>query len=35
VVNLESADPNKNLNEAGLTITKGILRQLGFSQGKK
>jgi beta-lactamase class D len=35
VVNLESADPNKDLAGTGLAITKGILRQLGFSQGKK
>jgi beta-lactamase class D len=35
VVNLESADPDKNLGETGLAITNGILRQLGFSQGKK
>ena len=35
VVNLESADPVKNLGEAGLAITKSILRQLGFSQTKK
>jgi beta-lactamase class D len=35
VVNLESANRDKNLGETGLTITKGILRQLGFSQDKK
>jgi beta-lactamase class D len=35
VVNLESADPNKDLGTAGLTIAKGILQQLGFFQGKK
>jgi beta-lactamase class D len=35
VVNLESADPNKDLGAAGLTIAKGILQQLGFFQGKK
>jgi len=35
VVNLESADPNKDLGETGLTIAKGILQQLGFFQGKK
>ena len=27
VVNLESADPNKDLGTAGLTIAKGILQQ--------
>ncbi len=35
VVNLESDNPEKNLGEAGLTIAKGILKQLGFFQGKK
>jgi beta-lactamase class D len=35
VVNLESANPNKDLGAAGLSITKSILRQLGFFQGKK
>jgi beta-lactamase class D len=35
VVNLESADPNKDLGAAGLGIAKGILQQLGFFQGKK
>jgi beta-lactamase class D len=35
VVNLESADPHKDLGAAGLTIAKGILQQLGFFQGKK
>ena len=35
VVNLESADPHKDLGAAGLTIAKGILQELGFFQGKK
>jgi beta-lactamase class D len=35
VVNLESADQNKDLGAAGLGIAKGILQQLGFFQGKK
>jgi beta-lactamase class D len=35
VVNLESADPDKDLGAAGLSIAKGILQQLGFFQGKK
>jgi beta-lactamase class D len=35
VVNLESADSTKDLSETGLTIAKGILKQLGFFQGKK
>lgn len=35
VVNLESADPHKDLGAAGLTIAKGILQQQGFFQGKK
>ncbi len=35
VVNLESADPNKDLGAAGLAIAKGILRQQGFFEGKK
>ena len=35
VVNLESADPHKDLGAAGLTIAKEILQQLGFFQGKK
>jgi beta-lactamase class D len=35
VVNLESADPQKDLGAAGLSIARGILQQLGFFQGKK
>jgi beta-lactamase class D len=35
VVNLESADPRKDLGGAGLSIARGILQQLGFFQGKK
>lgn len=35
VVNVESADPNKDLGATGLAIAKEILRQLGFFQGKK
>lgn len=35
VVNLESADSTRDLSDAGLTIAKGILKQLGFFQGKK
>lgn len=35
VVNVESADPGKDLGAAGLIIAKGILRQLGFFQGTK
>lgn len=35
VVNLESAYPRKDLDAVGLTIAKGILRQLGFFEGKK
>ena len=35
VVNLESADPQKDLGAAGLAIAKEILQQLGFFQGKK
>jgi len=35
VVNLESADPQKDLGTAGLSIARGILQQLGFFQGKK
>jgi beta-lactamase class D len=35
VVNLESADSNKDLSKTGLTISKSILKQLGFFQGKK
>jgi beta-lactamase class D len=35
VVNLESADPNKDLGTAGLAIAKSILQQQGFFQGKK
>jgi beta-lactamase class D len=35
VVNLESADPQKDLGGAGLSIARGILQQLGFFQGKK
>jgi beta-lactamase class D len=35
VVNLESADHQKDLGAAGLTIAKNILQQQGFFQGKK
>jgi beta-lactamase class D len=35
VVNLESANPQKDLGAAGLSIARGILQQLGFFQGKK
>jgi beta-lactamase class D len=35
VVNLESADPQKDLGAAGLSIARGILQQLGFFLGKK
>jgi beta-lactamase class D len=35
VVNLESADPQKDLGTAGLAIARGILQQMGFFQGKK
>ena len=35
VVNLESADPAKDLRHTGLVIVKDILRQQGFFQGKK
>jgi beta-lactamase class D len=35
VVNLESPDPRKDLDAAGLSIAKNILQQLGFFQGKK
>jgi beta-lactamase class D len=35
VVNLESADPNKDLGATGLAIAKEILQQLGFFQGEK
>ena len=35
VVNLESADPKKDLGAAGLSIARGILQQMGFFQGKK
>jgi beta-lactamase class D len=35
VVNLESDDPKKDLGRSGLSIAKGILKQLGFFQGKK
>jgi beta-lactamase class D len=35
VVNLESADPKKDLGAAGLSVARGILQQLGFFQGKK
>ncbi len=35
VLNLESADPAKDLQQTGLVIAKGILQQLGFFTGKK
>jgi beta-lactamase class D len=35
VVNLESADPAKDLRRTGLDIAKKILQQLGFFEGKK
>jgi beta-lactamase class D len=35
VVNLESADPAKDLRHSGLVIVKKILQQLGFFGGKK
>ena len=35
VVSLESTDPQKDLGAAGLSISRGILQQLGFFQGKK
>ncbi|HEV2353451.1 MAG TPA: penicillin-binding transpeptidase domain-containing protein, partial [Puia sp.] len=35
VVNLESADPQKDLRSTGLAIARKILRQLGFFQGLK
>ena len=35
VVNVESADPQKDLRSAALDITRKILRQLGFFQGLK
>lgn len=35
VVNLESADPTKDLGASGLSIARRILRQLGFFEGKK
>ncbi|HTR30399.1 MAG TPA: penicillin-binding transpeptidase domain-containing protein [Puia sp.] len=35
VVNLESADPTKDLRETGLVIVKKILHEQGFFEGKK
>jgi beta-lactamase class D len=35
VVNLESADPTKDLRQTGLVIAKKILQQQGFFEGKK
>jgi beta-lactamase class D len=35
VVNLESADPAKDLRQTGLVIAKNILQQQGFFEGKK
>jgi len=35
VLNIESTDPNINMVEVRLNILKGILRQLGFFEGKK
>jgi beta-lactamase class D len=35
VVNLESADPAKDLRQTGLVVVKKILREQGFFEGKK
>jgi beta-lactamase class D len=35
VLNLESANPNLDINGAGVNVLKGILRQMEFFQGKK
>lgn len=35
VVNMETADSTKDLSAAGLQIVKGILRPMGFFNGKK
>lgn len=35
VMNLDTADPGKDLNASGLSILKGILRKMGFFEGKK
>ena len=35
VVNLESADPTRDLRQTGLAIAKKILQQQGFFEGKK
>ena len=35
VLQLRSADPNINMKEVRISILKGILKDLGFMEGKK